>query len=100
MKFHMLMLMNEWMMLVLMQCKCQMQCLTLGCYRQGLVRASHGELKLTAMAGAHGAVARSHADAVVAVKWAMTLASRPYSDDQQREKKVGGAVVVAGHGRA
>ena len=33
MKFHMLMLMNEWMMLVLMKCKCQMQCLTLGCYR-------------------------------------------------------------------
>ena len=32
MKFHMLMLMNEWMMLVLMKCKCQMQCLTLGCY--------------------------------------------------------------------
>ena len=34
MKFHMLMLMNEWMMLVLMKCKCQMQCLTLGCYRK------------------------------------------------------------------
>ena len=32
MKFHMLMLMNSWMMLVLMKCKCQMQCLTLGCY--------------------------------------------------------------------
>ena len=32
MKFHMLMLMNAWMMLVLMKCKCQMQCLTLGCY--------------------------------------------------------------------
>ena len=32
MKFHMLMLMNEWMMLVLMKCKCKMQCLTLGCY--------------------------------------------------------------------
>ena len=28
----MLMLMNAWMMLVLMKCKCQMQCLTLGCY--------------------------------------------------------------------
>ena len=27
------MLMNAWMMLVLMKCKCQMQCLTLGCYR-------------------------------------------------------------------
>ena len=26
------MLMNAWMMLVLMKCKCQMQCLTLGCY--------------------------------------------------------------------
>ena len=33
MKFHMLMLINEWMMLVLMKCKCQMKCLTLGCYR-------------------------------------------------------------------
>ena len=33
MKFHMLMPMNAWMMLVLMKCKCQMQCLTLGCYR-------------------------------------------------------------------
>ena len=33
MNFHMLKLMNEWMMLVLMKCKCQMQCLTLGCYR-------------------------------------------------------------------
>ena len=32
MKLHMLMLMNAWMMLVLMKCKCQMQCLTLGCY--------------------------------------------------------------------
>ena len=41
MKFHMLMIMNGWMMLVLingwmmlvlMKCKCQMQCLTLGCY--------------------------------------------------------------------
>ena len=31
----MLMLMNDWMMLVLMKCKCQMQCLTLGCYRGG-----------------------------------------------------------------
>ena len=29
----MLMLMNAWMMLVLMKCKCQMQCLTLGCYK-------------------------------------------------------------------
>ena len=33
MKLHMLMLMNAWMMLVLMKYKCQMQCLTLGCYR-------------------------------------------------------------------
>jgi len=32
MKLHMLMLMNAWMMLVLMKYKCQMQCLTLGCY--------------------------------------------------------------------
>ena len=34
MKFHMLMLMNEWMMLVLMKCKCQMPCLTLRCYNR------------------------------------------------------------------
>jgi len=34
MKLHMLMLMNAWIMLVLMKCKCQMKCLTLGCYRQ------------------------------------------------------------------
>ena len=32
MKFHMLMFMNAWMMLVLMKCICQMQCLTQGCY--------------------------------------------------------------------
>ena len=32
MKFHMLMLMNAWMMLVLLKCMCQIQCLTLGCY--------------------------------------------------------------------
>ena len=32
MKFHMLMFMNAWMMLGLMKCKCQMPCLTLGCY--------------------------------------------------------------------
>ena len=37
MKFHMLMPMNEWMMLVLMKCKCQMQCLTLGCYNNSLL---------------------------------------------------------------
>ena len=45
MKFHMLMLMNEWVMLVLMQCKCQLQCLTLGCYSALLliaVRLGHG----------------------------------------------------------
>ena len=30
MKFHMLMFMNGWMMIGLMKCKCQMQCLTLG----------------------------------------------------------------------
>ena len=31
MKLHTLLLMDAWMMLVLMKCKCQMQCLTLGC---------------------------------------------------------------------
>ena len=33
----MLMLMNAWMMLVLMKCKCQMQYLTLGCYSRDRV---------------------------------------------------------------
>ena len=32
MKFHMLMFMNAWMMLVLIKYRCQMQCLTLECY--------------------------------------------------------------------
>ena len=32
MEFHVLMFMNAWMMLVRMKCRCQMQCLTLGCY--------------------------------------------------------------------
>ena len=32
MKFHMLIFMNAWMMLVLIKCKCPMQCLTLGYY--------------------------------------------------------------------
>ena len=32
MKFHMLMFMNAWMMLVLMKCKCKLQCLTQRCY--------------------------------------------------------------------
>ena len=32
MKFHMLVFMNVWMMLVLKKCKCKMQCLTLGSY--------------------------------------------------------------------
>ena len=38
MKFHMLMFMNAWMMLMLMKCRCQMQCLTLGCYSNFLPR--------------------------------------------------------------
>ena len=32
MKFHMLMFVNAWMMLVLMKCKSQLQCLTQRCY--------------------------------------------------------------------
>ena len=32
------MLMNAWMMLVLMKCKCQMQCLVVGCYTHTLLR--------------------------------------------------------------
>ena len=41
MKFHMLMFMNAWMMLVLMKCKFQLQCLTQRCYRPhlGLARS-------------------------------------------------------------
>ena len=35
MKFHMLMFMNEWMMLVLIKCKCQMQSLTIGVLQGG-----------------------------------------------------------------
>ena len=34
MNFYMLMFLNAWMMLVLIKCKCQMQSLTLGCYKQ------------------------------------------------------------------
>ena len=36
MRFHMLMFMNAWMMLVLMKCRCKMQCLTPGCYKASL----------------------------------------------------------------
>ena len=43
MKLHMLMLRNAWMMLVLMRYKCQMQCLTLGCYSSD-ARQSHPAL--------------------------------------------------------
>ena len=46
---------------------------------------------LAAMEDSHGGVTRSHVMVVVAVKMAMALASRPYGDDQIRER-------VAGHG--
>ena len=45
MKVHMLMLMNAWMMLVLMKCKCQMQFLTLGCYSPSPYRNLIRDLK-------------------------------------------------------
>ena len=48
--------------------------------RHGLVSVGRGERVLAAMADAHGSVVRSHAAAVIAVKWVMALASRPYSD--------------------
>ena len=33
MKFHILMFMNAWMMLMLMKCKCKLRCLTQRCYK-------------------------------------------------------------------
>ena len=46
MKFHMLMFMNAWMMLVLMKCTCQMQCLTLGCYTMYCNHAIHSPMSV------------------------------------------------------
>ena len=61
---------------------------------------SDGDLVHAAMADAHGAVTRSGVVAAVIVKPASSLASRPYDDDQMREREVGGGWVVAGHGLA
>ena len=61
---------------------------------------SGSELMRAAMANTHGAVVCSGVVAAVIVKLASTLASRPYDDDQLREREVGGGWVVAGHGRA
>ena len=47
-----------------------------------------------------GGVARSRVTAAVAINPAVTLATRTYGDDEPKEMKVGGAVVMAGHGRA
>ena len=55
---------------------------------------------LAAMADAHGSIMHSHVTAVVGVKPATVLATNPYGDDQMREREVGDATVVAGHGRA
>jgi len=65
-----------------------------------LVEVDNGELELTAMAGACGAVARSRVAAVVAVKWMVDIDSRTYGEDQMRERERAsrGARVVAGHG--
>ena len=53
-----------------------------------------------AMADTHGVVERSDVVAAVIVKPALALASRPYDDDQMREREVIGGRVVAGHERA
>ena len=59
-----------------------------------------GERMPAAITDAHGGVACSCVTAVVAVKLAMASATRPYGDDGPNERKVGGAVEMAGHGRA
>ena len=64
------------------------------------MRAGRSKLELAAMAGALGAAARSRAMAAVAVKPAAVLATSPYGNDQMREREVGDATVVAGHGQA
>ena len=51
-----------------------------------------------AMADTHGTVTPSGVVAAVIVKLDSALASRPYDDDQMRERDVGGGWVVAGHG--
>ena len=61
---------------------------------------SGGEHVPTAMADAHGGVTRSHVTAAVEINLAVALATRTYGDDEPKEMKVGGAVVMAGHGRA
>jgi len=61
---------------------------------------SGGELMRAAMADAHDTVTRSGVVAAVIVKPALALASRPYDDDQMREREVGGGSVVASHVRA
>jgi len=53
-----------------------------------------------AMADAHGAVARSRTVAAVAVKRAAVVVSMTYGDDGPKWREVGGAMVVAGNGRA
>ena len=56
-----------------------------------------GELVRVDMADVHGAVARFGVVVVVTVKPALALESRPYDDDQMREREVRGGRVVAGH---
>ena len=53
-----------------------------------------------AMADTHGTIMCWRVMEEVAFKLALALASRPYGDDGPNERKVGGAVVMAGHGRA
>ena len=72
-------------------------------YQSGLRAAGEvggGERVLAAMVDVHGGITRSYMMAVVAVKLAAVLATSPNSDDQMREREVGGGWVVVGHGRA
>ena len=59
-----------------------------------------GELELMTMADAHSAVTHSRTVAAVAVKRAAVVVSMTYGIDGSRWRVVGGAMVVAGHGRA
>ena len=52
---------------------------------------------LVAMAGVNGADACFGADEVVAVQWAVALASRTYGEDKPREREVREALVRASH---
>lgn len=65
----------------------------------GLVRFGRSELVLAAMADTHGIDACSSTDEVVAIQWAMTLASRTYGKDKAMVREVRETLVGASHGR-